>query len=454
METKILPPSPTLPSLDASASTNAVTETADAEDRGPTDLALRPLDAAPALKRDTFPNRPTRSGSGPPTTIPNVQHLLRSYGIHVRYNVIKKKLVVTMPGHSGCSDNMDGVALTQIISLATLNGMQTGSIAAIVSAIGDRNLYNPVADWMLSRPWDGVDRMHEIYSTLIEREDYPRELKETLVRRWLLGCVAAALMPTGFRCRGVLTLQGPQGIGKTAWTRALVSDDALAQEVIKLDHHMDAGSKDALLTALSHWIVEIGELDSSFKKDVARLKGFLTADRDKVRKPYDRADSEYSRKTVFCATVNDYNFLVDSTGNTRFWTIALTHIDFRHGIDMQQVFAQLVIDYNNGIHWWLTAGEEQQLEEQNKKHRVVSALRERIIDKLDLEAIAAGKGKPMTSIQFLRELGIENPTNPQCKECAPILREFLGEPKSHRGDMKYRIALRISDDTGVDSLSI
>ena len=133
------------------------------------------------------------------------------------------------------------------------------------------------------KPWDGVDRLVSVYATLIHRADFPEKLKQSLMYRWLLSAVAAALKPSGFKARGVLTLQGPQSIGKTSWISALIPDAILREGVLKLDHHLDAGNKDSIITAVCHWIVEIGELDSSFKKDIARLKGFLTADRDKVR---------------------------------------------------------------------------------------------------------------------------------------------------------------------------
>ncbi len=109
-------------------------------------IQLHVLDKAKALQWDTFPNRPRKEGIQIPPTIPNVGFLLTSYGIIVRYNVIKKKLVITMPGHSGSQDNFDNVAMTQILSLASLNGMPNGPIPAIVDSLGDRNLLNPVAD--------------------------------------------------------------------------------------------------------------------------------------------------------------------------------------------------------------------------------------------------------------------------------------------------------------------
>ena len=70
----------------------------------------------------------------------------------------------------------------------------------------------------------------------------------------------------------------------------------------------------------------------------------LTTDFDRVRRPYDRRESEYPRRTVFIATVNGMNFLSDPTGNTRWWTIAVDDLNFRHDIDMQQLFAQLAVE--------------------------------------------------------------------------------------------------------------
>jgi len=299
------------------------------------------LDLAVPLDPSAFPNQPRSPGRPPPATIPNVQHVLTGYGISIRYDVIKKSLLVTMPGHHGSPDNFDSVALTQISSLALLNGMQMAPVQGIVEAIGDRNLFNPVSEWILGRPWDGVDRLPAFYDTLVEREGYPKALKETLIHRWLLSAVAAAFETSGFSCRGVLTLQGPQGIGKTKWASSLISDPTLSKQVIKLGHHLDAADKDSQLTAIAHWIVEIGELDGTLKRDIARLKGFLTGDQDKIRKPYGRAYSSFARRTVFCATVNDAKFLVDPTGNSRWWTIPVVNIKYTHDIDMQQLFAQL-----------------------------------------------------------------------------------------------------------------
>ena len=396
----------------------------------------KPLDPA------SFPDQ-SRSGLYQlVSTIANLVHLLRCYNILVRYNVIRKKLYIVIPGITGTIDNLDNIALYTIINLANLNGLPIGQIASFLEVIGDRNQYSPVADWIKSKPWDQTSRLSVFFATLTQRPDFPEDLKKKLIFRWLLSAVAAALMPSGFKARGVLTLQGPQSIGKTSWISALIPEPVLREAVLKLDHHLDAGNKDSLITAIAHWIVEIGELDSSFKKDIARLKGFLTSDRDKVRRPYGHSDSEYPRRTVFCATVNDDQFLVDSTGNSRWWTIPVIAVNYNHGIDMQQVFAELATHFENGMQWWLTSEEEALLELHNKKHRAVSVIRERILDALDLGRVSESGLTAMTATQVLQSIDIKNPTNAQSKECAAILRELLGEHKRINGSNKWRIPFK------------
>lgn len=400
------------------------------------------LDNINRLDQASFPHQQPNPNSKLPGTLPNLRHLLKAYGIIVRQNTIAKKLDIIIPDHAGSPDNADSIKLTIICSLAAANNMSTSSIPSLLEAIGDRNLYNPVADWINSHPWDGVDRLESFYSTLVHRDDFPDALKKILMRCWLISLVAAALTPSGFHARGVLTLQGPQSIGKTSWIRALINNLLLAANVIKLDHHLDAGNKDSLITAITHWIVEIGELDSSFKKDIARLKGFLTSGSDKLRRPYGRTNAEYQRRTVFCATVNDENFLVDATGNTRWWTIPVTSIDYQHNIDMQQLFAQVATYFNAGEAWWLTKSQEDMLEMQNKNHRTMSSIHERILDILDM-AHAGETGLPaMTASQILLKIDIRSPSQAQFKECHAVLRELLGVPKKISGNMCFRVPLK------------
>lgn len=337
---------------------------------------------------------------------------------------------------------MDNVTLMRIVSAASKNGLPTGLVPGFVQAIADRNAYNPVADWIRSQTWDGMDRLNDLYATVIEKPDYPEGLKKILIRKWMLSAVAAVLVPAGFKCRGVLTLQGPQGVGKTSWVKSLVTDAKLRDDVVKLDHHLDAANKDTILGAITNWIVEIGELESSFKKDIARLKGFLTADSDRVRRPYDRRESEYPRRTVFLATVNDANFLTDTTGNTRWWVIPVQSLNFQHGIDMQQVFAQLAVDLEDGAQWWLTGEEEAMLESLNQRHQTISAIAEKLAEHVDPDGIDGPRVAKLTASEMLDVMGYKFPTNAQARECGAALRALFGDPKKYNGIYRWKVPLR------------
>lgn len=390
------------------------------------------LDARTALP-GPFPNGPANGNRNLPTTIPNVQFVLNGYDVKVRYNVITKKPHFDIPGIQLSADSGE-TAMTEIMSLMQMNGLMVGSVREFVMAISDRHRFNPVADWIKSKPWDRVDRLRAIQEAVIVASDYPVALRDILMRRWLLSAVAAAVKPDGFHARGVLTFQGPQGAGKTSFLKALVPDH-LRATFVKVDHHLDAGDKDSILGAISHWIVEIGELDSSFKKDVARLKGFLTTTHDKVRRPYGRDEMEYPRRTVFAATVNDTNFLVDMTGNTRWWTIEVASLNFAHGIDTQQLFAQLAEELERGEQWWLTSEEEQLLDQQNKSYLAVSVVRDRLTEHLDWLSNQGGDKpkKHMTATEILERIGFKTPNTAQIREATPIFHEHFGPRKKVRG---------------------
>ena len=408
-------------------------------------LTAMPTDLSAPLDAEKFPHTVMKKDGShkPKPTIENVKHLLTGYGITVQYDVISKETNINIPGASSISENAANTAIESINSLGSLNNMSIGQIPKYVAVIADRNLINPVADWITSKDWDGTDRVQALCDTLVARDDFPDAFKVILNRKWLISAVAAATLPNGFHSRGILTFQGAQGLGKTSWIRQLIPEGILREKSILTGHHLDPSNKDSLTTSIKHWIVEVGELDSSFKKDVARLKGFITQDKDTVRRPYARTNSNYTRRTVFCASVNEENFLVDKTGNSRFWTIPLVKIDYQHDIDMQQVFAQLYDELQKGATWWLTPDEDKQLDELNQAHKSISVIEERVllIIKFDLPK---DKWKKMTATEVLQAAGIKSSSNAQARECGSVLRGLYGQPKKTHGIKKWLVPIDIN----------
>lgn len=83
-----------------------------------------------------------------------------------------------------------------------------------------------------------------------------------------------------------------------------------------------------MIEALSgKWIVEAGELKGNRKAGTDHLKGFLSRTDDKARMAYDCREREVPRQCVIIGTTNDSRYLRDTTGNRRFWPVALEGFD-------------------------------------------------------------------------------------------------------------------------------
>jgi putative DNA primase/helicase len=385
------------------------------------------------LEVDSFPDlsiNPVTGTTSLRTTLNNVNHLLKGYGVTSRYNTVTRKMEITVPNLTTTMDNADNVSLSHVVSMGAVNGLNTSMLPEYVFTIADGNKYNPVAEWIMSEPWDGVPRLGMLFDTVTVAEGYPIELRNLLMRRWMISAVAAQFEPT-FRTRGVLTMQGAQELGKTQWLQSLVPQPLCAQ-VVRGDLLLDPSNKDSVLAAVRHWLVELGELESTFKNDMGRLKGFLTSHMDKVRPPYARLESEYPRRTVFFASVNDPQFLKDDTGNTRFWVMEVKAVNYDHRLPMQQIWAEAYALYAADEKWWLSREESAQLETSNKSFRTACPYREELARRLDMEA-PKELWTPRFASTLLIELGYQLPDKSQMRAMGAALRDQFGDPRRLNG---------------------
>lgn len=407
---------------------NAVRDQINAVMPEPVNDNFLPLDAS--VNPFMFPHMSHQQK--PLNTWENLEWLLDQYGIKSRYNEISKDVVVTIPGKDYGNDASANSALTEIVSLCARNGMPSGSCAEYVKLIAMSNRYNPASEFITAKPWDGVSRIYDLCDTLETAEGFDRSLVLMMVRRWLISAVAAAMQPTGFYSKGVLVLQGEQSLGKTAWFRSLVPPTL--RELIKVGATIDPANKDSVSSAIGRWMVELGELDATFRKsDIARLKSFISQDRDEIRRPYDRLESTYQRRTVFFASVNPKHFLADDTGNVRWWTIPVTRINYEHDIDMQQVWAEVAQLYREGERWWMNADEEAMLEQVNKEHEAIDPVEEMILMRYEWGCDRPAAYTDRTATQVLQEIGYDKPNKAQTTHCAGVLRKLTGKPARKSG---------------------
>ena len=250
--------------------------------------------------------------------------------------------------------------------------------------LAEKNKYNPVLDLFNSNQWDKQDHLTKVYNVLgIEEDD---TLSRILLLKWFWQ--GHALLRNDdinpFGADGVLTLTGNQGIGKTSFFRHM----SIKSEFFREGQKIKSLDKDTMRRCHTTFIAELGELGSTFKfADIDDLKAFITQSRDQYRLPYGHKDIKKARRCNLAATVNDKEFLVDTTGNRRFWTIQIDNIDLEglKNINALQVWLQIWEQYAkyNQQGYRLNKTEQEQLNQRNKAYERKLKAEDEILDILD-----------------------------------------------------------------------
>lgn len=372
---------------------------------------------------------PDHDGKGKPLgTSRNMAELCRRMGIIVRYNVIKKKREILIPGLASSMDNEDEVAMSELIDVMQRVRMPTGNIETNLMSLAEANKFNPVAVWIGSQPWDGVSRLQAFFDTVEEEHTTllpdGRKLKEVMMHKWLLSAVAAAYEPGGVVARGVLTFVSKQNLGKTRWAKQLAPKDL---GVIADGEVLNPSDRDSVKRIVSKWIVELGEVDATFRKaDIAALKGFISRDKDEFRRAYARSESNLPRRTIFFASVNDERFLHDATGNTRWWTIKAVALGEPGKLDMQQVWAEMKVRYDDGESWHLTREELDALNSHNQDYEQLSPVTEMIDRNFDWSSPQSMWTMPLRATEIALAANIDRPTKKDINEAAAYVVKRYG----------------------------
>lgn len=221
-------------------------------------------------------------------------------------------------------------------------GVTVQTLQLYLEALARAKKYNPVLEYLSALQYDGKDHVAELYDLLGIQED---ELSKKLLRKWLFQTVAMLFNgpKEPYGAEGVLVLNGPQGCGKTSLFRRL----ALRPDWFREGAIIKDNDKDTLRRCVTSWIVELGEVESTLKSDVEALKAFVTSSKDAYRLPYGRADIETPRRASLCATCNSDAYLIDLSGNRRWFTISVTReipYDEIQGFAAEQLWAQIYTD--------------------------------------------------------------------------------------------------------------
>lgn len=317
--------------------------------------------------------------------ISNVDALLRGYGISIHYDVILKE---QQTNHVG-GDNAGEALRARILSLCNLNRMPTENLTPMLTGIADRKPINPVVDYLKALQWDGTPRIRRFAEAASEEET-----AEIAFRLFFLGaCAAADGAVTGMAMNPVaratfeyvMVLVGRQGAKKTSTLRGMIP--AALHRYVKTGVMLKVGDKDSEKQAISYWVVELGEMESTFRKsDITDMKNFLSRDKDELRLPYAQSSSKYPRRTQFAASVNGSNFLLDLTGNRRYMPVVTQGMPTWSTDEIDQLWAEAWSMYASGRQWWPDDAEEALLFAKADEHTEKSHTEELLLRKFDWSA--------------------------------------------------------------------
>lgn len=233
-------------------------------------------------------------------------------------------------------------------------------LSSSITTIAMKQHFNPILELIDNVEYDGRNHLQTAYEVLgIDDSDKynstrrsDNHISREILKTWLKQ--AYCMLHNGFcgelfAADFALVLQGKQGKGKTSFFRKL----ALKSEYFGEGMSLNPDNKDSIIQALTNFILELGEIESTFKRDISKVKALITNREDIYRLPYGQTYTKYPRLTTMCGTVNSAEFLIDDTGNRRFGVIPIddSHDIMQHleRLEVLQLWAQIREIVNNDL---------------------------------------------------------------------------------------------------------
>jgi predicted P-loop ATPase len=308
-------------------------------------------------------------------------------------------------------------------------GYKVGKELAIdcLVQVANENLYDPVTEYLNRNAREVeptyIDRLATAYLRPGDEAQPEPTIYDEMLKRTLIGAVARAFSP-GCKHDTACVIMGDQGAYKSSFWQCLGGpffSDALG----------DITSKDDIMVLHRSWMMEWAELDHiTNRKHAGQVKAFLSQAVDLLRVPYGKAVESFPRRGIIVGTTNKTaGFLVDETGNRRFWVIPTTKTQQDQIntaallLERDAIWSAAVHAYRDGESSRLPLAMENKISEENDSYLIDSPWRSPIIEYLDRRV----KVELLTSEEIL-EYAIKKPLERQSRadqmQVASILKDL------------------------------
>lgn len=292
------------------------------------------------------------STGGIRTNLHNAVICVRALNLPVFYDEFRMELIVEKPlpwdDHADrpWTERDDGEATLALQRMDVQTSTQT--VAQAIDLVARSITRHPVREYLSALTWDGVSRVDGWLHRHLGVQD--TAYSQAVGQMWLISAVARIMRP-GCKVDHTIVLEGPkQGRGKSS---------ALASLCPRPEWFSDSlpPITDNLKEARQHlrgvWIVEIAEMAAMRKSSAETIKSFLSCQSDRYRPSYGRREIVVPRQCVFSGSVNLDQYLIDPTGNRRFWPVLTGEINVEAiRSDRDQLWAEAVYLFSTGCKWW------------------------------------------------------------------------------------------------------
>lgn len=223
---------------------------------------------------------------------------------------------------------------------------------AAMLGIAERNPIDPWQEWLAGLTWDGVERLDTMGADYFGITPGADGLESLMFRKLMVAVVARQFQP-GAKFDAMVVLEGSQGTRKSTALRALFGNPYVAS------WENDFNTKDFRQQLQGNICIEVAELASFARSEMAAIKSILSETVDVYRPSYGRTVERRPRRCVLIGTSNEDSYLSD-VENRRFWPFrcGMINVEGLHE-NREQLFAEAVVAYHGGgvdARWWELPG--------------------------------------------------------------------------------------------------
>lgn len=298
--------------------------------------AARQVERARELVADDYDTADGTPGGRRLPTWKNVRKAMTRLGVRARYNEFSG--LNHIDGLEGFGTVLDDAAIRALRGLVAERERVKPSKEEFSEAVLEaarRDAFHPVRDYLDALRWDGAPRLDRLFIEYAGAAD--TDYTRAVTRAQMVAAVRRVRQP-GTKHDEILVLEGPQGCGKSSALAVLAASPAWFTDHLPLN----ATKPREIMEAIEgHWIVECAELAGLHGSKLEQLKALLSRPVDKDRRAFGRLVSVVPRQCVFFGTTNSRAYLRDSTGNRRFWPVAVQAFDLAAlARDRDQIWAE------------------------------------------------------------------------------------------------------------------